>query len=166
MIKEACSGDFELSIGVRLGLANARTATKKWVFLQEMFWPDVWRSPRGRVRLGIGDLARVCTARSLLCFVGRDEKKLDGAVAEIRAVGGQAIAVRADVREYAQVEHAVETAVEKFGALDILVNSAAGNFFCPSAELSPNGWRTVVDIDLNGTFLICPCARGNRSLLS
>jgi len=42
--------------------------------------------------------------------------------------------------------------VERFGKLDTVVNGAAGNFLAPAAGLSPNGFRTVVDIDLNGTF--------------
>ncbi len=95
-------------------------------------------------------------ARTVL--VGRTQENLDKAVAEIRALGGEAIGVKADVREYAQVENAVRMAITTFDGLDILVNSAAGNFFCPSSELSPNGWRTVVDIDLNGTFFCCKAA--------
>jgi NAD(P)-dependent dehydrogenase (short-subunit alcohol dehydrogenase family) len=47
---------------------------------------------------------------------------------------------------------------QRFGALDILVNNAAGNFVSPTAELSPRGWKTVIDIDLNGTFHCCHAA--------
>lgn len=95
-------------------------------------------------------------ARTVL--VGWIQEDLDKAVPEIKALGGEAIGVKADVRQYDQVVNAVQTAVATFGGLDILVNSAAGNFYCPTAELSPNGWRTVVDIDLNGTFLCCKAA--------
>jgi NAD(P)-dependent dehydrogenase (short-subunit alcohol dehydrogenase family) len=44
------------------------------------------------------------------------------------------------------------------GALDILISNAAGNFVCDTEKLSPNGWRTIVDIDLNGTFNCCRAA--------
>ncbi|HEX8853925.1 MAG TPA: SDR family oxidoreductase, partial [Pyrinomonadaceae bacterium] len=64
----------------------------------------------------------------------------------------------ADVRDFAQVERAVSATVERYGALDIVVNGAAGNFLCKAEELSPNGFGTVVDIDLKGTFNVCRAA--------
>jgi peroxisomal 2,4-dienoyl-CoA reductase len=57
-----------------------------------------------------------------------------------------------------EVERAVARAVEHFGKLDIVVNGAAGNFLCPAEELSPNGFGTVVDIDLKGTFNVSRAA--------
>jgi NAD(P)-dependent dehydrogenase (short-subunit alcohol dehydrogenase family) len=62
---------------------------------------------------------------------------------------------RLDVREDAQVKMVIDDIAEANGGLDILINNAAGNFICPTAELSPNGWRAVIDIDLNGTFYCC-----------
>jgi peroxisomal 2,4-dienoyl-CoA reductase len=64
----------------------------------------------------------------------------------------------ADVREPEQVEAAVRHVVEAFGRLDYVVNAAAGNFFCPSADLSPNGFGTVVDIDAKGTWNVSHAA--------
>src|SRR5918992_1546180 len=58
----------------------------------------------------------------------------------------------ADVRDPDAIGRAVRATVERFGKLDTLVNGAAGNFLAPAAALSPNGFRTVIDIDLNGTF--------------
>ena len=49
----------------------------------------------------------------------------------------------------------VERVAEEHGRLDILVNNAAGNFYAPSATLSPNAWRAVVETDLYGTFYCC-----------
>ena len=48
--------------------------------------------------------------------------------------------------------------VEELGGLDIVVNNAAGNFFCPSADLSPNGFGTVIDIDAKGTWNVSRAA--------
>jgi 2,4-dienoyl-CoA reductase [(3E)-enoyl-CoA-producing], peroxisomal len=71
---------------------------------------------------------------------------------------GEAFAVAADVRKPEEVEKAIAAAVERFGKIDIVVNGAAGNFLCAAEELSPNGFGTVVDIDLKGTFNVCRAA--------
>jgi peroxisomal 2,4-dienoyl-CoA reductase len=71
---------------------------------------------------------------------------------------GEAIAIAADVRNPAEVEQAIAATVERFGKIDIVVNGAAGNFLCAAEELSPNGFGTVVDIDLKGTFNVCRAA--------
>jgi peroxisomal 2,4-dienoyl-CoA reductase len=71
---------------------------------------------------------------------------------------GEAFAVAADVRNPLVVEKAIAAAVERFGKVDIVVNGAAGNFLCAAEELSPNGFGTVVDIDLKGSFNVCRAA--------
>lgn len=71
---------------------------------------------------------------------------------------GEAFAVAADVRNTDDVERAIAATIERFGKLDIVINGAAGNFLCKAEELSPNGFGTVVDIDLKGTFNVCRAA--------
>src|SRR5947199_2212478 len=71
---------------------------------------------------------------------------------------GEAFAVAADVRKPEEVEKAIAATIERFGKIDIVVNGAAGNFLCTAEELSPNGFGTVVDIDLKGTFNVCRAA--------
>ncbi len=71
---------------------------------------------------------------------------------------GEAFAVAADVRKPEEVERAIASTVKRFGRVDIVVNGAAGNFLCTAEELSPNGFGTVVDIDLKGTFNVCRAA--------
>jgi 2,4-dienoyl-CoA reductase [(3E)-enoyl-CoA-producing], peroxisomal len=71
---------------------------------------------------------------------------------------GEAFAVAADVRNPDEVEKAIAATIERFGRIDIVVNGAAGNFLCTAEELSPNGFGTVVDIDLKGTFNVCRAA--------
>ncbi len=88
-----------------------------------------------------------------VAIVSRNAERLESAASSLRSQGTTGIAAfQADVRNYDQVSAAVDAVLERFGSLDILVNNAAGNFFCPTAEMSPNAWRTVIDIDLNGTF--------------
>ena len=57
-----------------------------------------------------------------------------------------------DVRDAESVRTVIARVAEERGRLDLLVNNAAGNFYAPSATLSPNAWRSVVEIDLFGTF--------------
>src|SRR5437764_5591362 len=71
---------------------------------------------------------------------------------------GEAFAITADVRKPEDIEKAIAATVERFGKIDIIVNGAAGNFLCKAEELSPNGFGTVVDIDLKGTFNVCRAA--------
>ncbi|HEY0544082.1 MAG TPA: SDR family oxidoreductase [Pyrinomonadaceae bacterium] len=90
-----------------------------------------------------------------VALVSRRLEHLEPAAEKINAEGGEAFAVAADVRQPEEVERAIHQTVERFGQLDILVNGAAGNFLCAAEELSPNGFGTVVDIDLKGTFNVC-----------
>src|SRR5881394_628547 len=82
----------------------------------------------------------------------------DARGAKATALHGAALAVGADVRKVDEVEGAIAATIEKFGQIDIVVNGAAGNFLCAAEELSPNGFGTVVDIDLKGTFNVCRAA--------
>jgi peroxisomal 2,4-dienoyl-CoA reductase len=84
-------------------------------------------------------------------------KAINDARAANRGIG-EAFAVAADVRKPEEVERAIANTVERFGKIDIVVNGAAGNFLCAAEELSPNGFGTVVDIDLKGTFNVCRAA--------
>jgi NAD(P)-dependent dehydrogenase (short-subunit alcohol dehydrogenase family) len=65
---------------------------------------------------------------------------------------GRAVAVECDVTDRDAVEALVETTVAEFGSLDVLVNNAGASFMAPFEEVSENGWKTIVDINLHGTF--------------
>jgi peroxisomal 2,4-dienoyl-CoA reductase len=106
-----------------------------------------------------GGVARaLAEAGAHVALVSRKMEHLEPAAELIRAAGGEAIAVAADVRNVEEVERAVASTVERFGKVDVVVNGAAGNFLCPAEDLSPNGFGTVVDIDLKGTFNVCRAA--------
>lgn len=85
-------------------------------------------------------------------LLGRNLDKAQRATQGIVQAGGRALGVSADVRDYPAMEAAVAQAVAEFGALDIVLAGAAGNFPAPVDGISPNGFRTVVDIDLIGTY--------------
>lgn len=106
--------------------------------------------------IGFGIAKAFAAAGAKLVLASRNEERLRNAVEELEGMGGEAIAVRADVRDYESVEKVVQAAIDTYGSLDIMIANAAGNFVVPAAEMSPNAWKTVIDIDLNGTFY---CAR-------
>ncbi|HEY9179607.1 MAG TPA: SDR family oxidoreductase [Candidatus Baltobacteraceae bacterium] len=87
-----------------------------------------------------------------VCVAGRRQDALDETAALIAQSGGTAFGLACDVREPARVEQVVAQIVARTGRIDVLVNNAAGNFVTPSEKLSPNGFKSVVDIVLNGTF--------------
>ncbi len=102
------------------------------------------------INLGIAKNFAVLGANLSIC--GRSRERLDGAAAELRALGAKVVAEVADVREYAAVEAAMAKSAEEFGPMHVLVAGAAGNFACPAEKLSSNGFKTVIEIDLVGTF--------------
>ncbi|MBM7552946.1 2,4-dienoyl-CoA reductase [Thalassobacillus pellis] len=94
-------------------------------------------------------------------ITGRNEERLIKAKHEISGEDLSKIkTVIMDVREIRDVERMVNETVETFGGIDHLVNNAAGNFISPAEKLTPNGWKSVIDIVLNGTFY-CSHAVGN-----
>jgi len=106
-----------------------------------------------------GGVARaLAESGARVALVSRKPEHLEPAAEKINSAGGEAIAVAADVRQPEEVERAIAQTVERFGQLNIVVNGAAGNFLCAAEELSPNGFGTVVDIDLKGTFNVCRAA--------
>ena len=68
------------------------------------------------------------------------------------AAGAKALLCQADVSKDEDCRRMAQETVEAFGGIDILVNGAAGNFLAPAAQLSPNGFKSVIDIDTRGTF--------------
>lgn len=87
-----------------------------------------------------------------VCLFSRSPDKLDKAVEGIATSGGKAIAIAGDVREYDCVAGAFASTVDQLGPIDVVISGAAGNFLSPALGLSANAFKTVVDIDLIGTF--------------
>lgn len=103
----------------------------------------------GTSGINLGIARRFAELGARVTVVGRDLAKATAAAA---AIGPDALGLSADVRDYAAIRGALEQAVARFGPLDIVVSGAAGNFLAPALGMSANAFRTVVDIDLVGTF--------------
>jgi len=85
-------------------------------------------------------------------IASRKPEHLEPAAERLHAEGIATLPVTTDVRRPASVADMLAQSLRRFGAVDVLVNNAAGNFLCPTAELSPGGWKVVIDIALNGVF--------------
>ena len=112
---------------------------------------------------GIGLAIAIGAARQganvvLLAKTGEPHPKLPGtvhtAVAEIEAAGGKAAAVVGDVRNEDDVQRAVDTAVERFGGVDICVNNASAIATEPTEQLAAKKFDLMMDINVRGTFLL------------
>ena len=106
----------------------------------------------GGTGLGLETARAFARSGARLVLASRSAEHLDPAAEELRSSGAEVETIVTDVRRPPAVARMLEQALERFGSVEILVNNAAGNFFCPSAELSPGGWKVVIDIALNGVF--------------
>jgi len=91
-----------------------------------------------------------------LALIGRRPEPLQNVAAECAAHGAQAKVFPADVRDWDRLGQVREEVSACYGgAVDVLINSAGGQFLARAEDISSNGWRAVVDVNLNGTFFLC-----------
>ena len=101
-----------------------------------------------------------CTAHELaalgarVVIAARRKEPLEATAAEIAEAGGRCETACLDIRDEQAVDATVAALVAEHGHIDGLVNNAGGQFVQPAAQMSPKGWRTVIDLILNGTFLV------------
>ena len=105
--------------------------------------------------INLGIARRMASLGANVFVISRDAAKVDAAVASL---GERAAGQSADVRNYEDVEAAIEACVARFGPLDIVVSGAAGNFLANATDLTSKGFRTVIDIDLVGSFNVARAA--------
>ena len=98
-----------------------------------------------------------------IVIASRQPEHLSQGEAAIKEAGGRVATVGCDIRDPAAVAAAFDASERAFGLPQVLVNNAAANFPVPAEDMSPNAWRTVVDITLNGTFY-CSREFGRRHL--
>jgi NAD(P)-dependent dehydrogenase (short-subunit alcohol dehydrogenase family) len=110
----------------------------------------------GGTGLGLAIATEFARLGAAIVVASRKPEHLDAARARLGELGGTVVAVACDIREPEQIAAAFDAAEAATGLPGVLVNNAAANFPVPAEDMSPNAWRTVVDITLNGTFF---CAR-------
>ncbi len=112
----------------------------------------------GTSGINLGIARGFAQAGAKLAVLSRKQEKVDAAVAELQSLGATAIGFAADVRDYEAIANALAETARQHGQLDVLVSGAAGNFLAPALGLSANAFKSVVDIDLLGTFNVLRAA--------
>ena len=106
----------------------------------------------GTTGINLGIACAFAQVGARVSVASRKQENVDAAVATLTGLGAQALGLVADVRDDDSVAQAMAQAHARFGDIDVLVSGAAGNFLAEVNALSSNGFKVVVDIDLNGTF--------------
>jgi NAD(P)-dependent dehydrogenase (short-subunit alcohol dehydrogenase family) len=128
------------------------------VFRDNLLRGKVAFATGGTSGIGLRIAERFAEQGAKVALVGRSQEKLDHAVAGIHEAGGEASGFPADVRDYAALSGALQKTRAQYGEIDILLCGAAGNFPAPALGMSANGFKSVIDIDLLGTFNTCRAA--------
>jgi NAD(P)-dependent dehydrogenase (short-subunit alcohol dehydrogenase family) len=112
----------------------------------------------GGTGIGLAIAQRLARDGHDLVLASRSAEHLASGAASLQRTGATVETVPTDVRDPAQVDRLLERVRARFGRLDLVVNNAAGNFIAPAESISPNGWRAVVGIVLDGTFYVSRAA--------
>jgi len=122
------------------------------VFRAGLFDGQVALITGGATGIGFGIAELLGSLGAHVVIASRKLEHLDAAAATLRERGSRVSVATVDVRDPERVKAMVEQVQRDAGRIDLLVNNAAGNFYAPSETLSPNAWKAVIEIDLNGTF--------------
>jgi peroxisomal 2,4-dienoyl-CoA reductase len=131
------------------------------IFRENLFEGKVALITGGGTGVGRGIAEALAAQGARTALMSRRAEHVEPAAREITATTGhESLPLVTDVRQPEAVEAAVGRVVAHFGRLDILINNAAGNFLCAAADLSPNGFGVVLDIDTKGTWNVTKAAYG------
>jgi NAD(P)-dependent dehydrogenase (short-subunit alcohol dehydrogenase family) len=130
---------------------------EKTMLITQYFAKDLYRGKTvfvtgGGSGINLGVAKNFAALGASIAICGRTQEKLDAAADELRALGTRVCPVAADVRDIAALDAAFARSRAELGSMDVLICGAAGNFLAPAEKLSANGFKTVVDIDLLGSF--------------
>jgi len=128
------------------------------VFRHDLLAGQVGIITGGGTGIGFGIAELLASLGMHVVVASRKPDHVEPAAERIRANGGSASAATLDVRDPERVRTVFADTAARHGRLDLLVNNAAGNFYVPSESMSPNAWRSVIEIDLFGTFFCSQAA--------
>ena len=106
---------------------------------------------------GIGRATALGFARygGNVIIASNEPDELEEAAPEIEALGVQCLPAEVNIRDTSSVNRLLDQSLERFGAVDFVINNAGGQFQANPFDISDNGWRSVVDLNLNGTWNMC-----------
>lgn len=140
-------------------MTETETSTRPSVFRPDVLAGKVAFVTGGGSGICYGIALRMMEHGASAVILGRKADRLEGAAKALsEKTGKDCLAIPCDVRDAAAVAGAFQKTIERFGKVDVVVNGAAGNFLAPAAALSPNGFKTVIEIDTIGTFNVCRAA--------
>ncbi len=128
------------------------------IFKNDLFKDHVVFVTGGGSCINLGIAKTVAALGAKLGICGRTEAKLESAKAELEALGAEVYTGACDVRDSEALAKVIEGCKEALGPIHTLICGAAGNFPCPANAISPNGFKSVIDIDLLGSFNACHAA--------
>jgi citronellol/citronellal dehydrogenase len=108
--------------------------------------------------LGRATALELAALGATVSICGRREEPVRETVEQIEAGGGKAEWTAMDIRDEEQVEGLIDGVLERHGRLDTLVNNAGGQFLSPAEAITPKGFRTVTDLNVQGTWLMTHAA--------
>jgi citronellol/citronellal dehydrogenase len=149
-------------------MREAPSASSQQIFAPGLLTGQVAIVTGGGSGIGLATTRELLRLGARVAICGRTPEKLAAARAELVAGGADDAALLTqpcDIREQAQVEAFVDAVVTRYGAVDVLVNNAGGQFPAPAQHISPNGFAAVVRNNLLGTFNMCH-AVANRSMIA
>ena len=132
------------------------------VFRDGLFAGQVGVVTGGGTGIGFGIAELLAALGMHVVLASRRAEHTEPGAERIRNAGGRASTATLDVRDPDRVKVVIAQVAEEHRRLDLLVNNAAGNFYVPSESMSPNAWRSVIEIDLSGTFF---CSQAALSLM-
>jgi len=135
------------------------------MFTKELLKKKIIIITGGGTGLGKSMAQRFGELGANLVITSRKLEVLEETAEELRTSGANVLPLQCDIRIPDEVEEMISRAVGEFGAVDVLVNNAAGNFISPTERLSPGGFKVIVDIVLNGTFN-CTLSAGKEMIKS